>query len=207
MNKGRLEGLSDAVFAIVMTLLTIEIILPPELHISSDSELWHAVLETGPLLLAYFTSFLVLAMFWLLHNFFFHSLTKTVNRVLIMLNMVYLSFVALIPFSAAILGAHIHSVLAVRLYGLNVLLIGLVSVLLLRYAIYSDEVELHELDSRRTKQSRIRLYITPISTLVGIAVSGVSIPLALFFYAFPVLFNILPGTLNAIERVFKFELR
>ena len=60
----RVDALSDAIFAIVMTLLVIEIRVP-ELHGAvSNTDLWHSLLGISDLLLSYVLSFLVLFNFW-----------------------------------------------------------------------------------------------------------------------------------------------
>src|ERR1051326_7584148 len=136
MDKDRLEALSDGVFSIVMTLLIFNISVPM-LTTQSDSELTAALGKLWPTFASYFTSFAVLAMFWISHNFFYHSFTKEVNRKLVLLNMLYLSLLAFIPFSMRLLGQYDGLRTAVILYGVNVFAIGLVASAVLHYAIYS----------------------------------------------------------------------
>jgi uncharacterized membrane protein len=204
MNKSRLEFLSDGVFAIVMTLLVIEIHVP-ELTAPGDAELAAALAHLSPLFMSYFVSFVVLAMFWISHNFFYGAFTKTINRQLTLLNFLYLSFVALIPFSAHLLGSYPDSPLAVFVYGANVLCIGSVSTLVLWYAIHSNEIDTSHITRRVLIQAQIRSYLTPCLTLAGMACIPFSIPLALFFYAFPIVFNTIPGLLNWVEQQFGFN--
>lgn len=199
MNKSRLEFLSDGVFAIVMTLLVIEIHVP-ELETPANTELAAALAHLAPLFVSYFISFVVLAMFWISHNFFYGAFTKIVNRQLTLLNFLYLSFVALVPFSAHLLGSYPDSALAVFVYGANVLCIGSVSTLVLWYAIRSNEIDTSHITRRILIQAQIRSYLTPLLTLVGMACIPLSIPLALFLYAFPIVFNTVPGLLNWFEQ-------
>ena len=200
MNKNRLEALSDGVFAIVMTLLVIEIVVP-ELHSASDRELWEALRHLGPLFVGYFVSFAVLAMFWIAHNFFYGAFTKNVNRVLVLLNILYLSFVALIPFSAHLLGEYSTSRLAIFLYGLNVFIIGILAWIVLRYALNSKEIDTDHLSRRLLVQAQIRSALTPACTVLGMLAVWINIPLALFLYTFPIAFNIIPGLLDRLERL------
>jgi len=207
MNKNRLEALSDGVFSIAMTLLVIDIAVPVFTGGKpTEAELAAKILELWPVFVSYFISFIVLAMFWISHNFFYNSITKSVNRVQVLLNMFYLSLIALIPFSAGLLGEYTDLKAAVFVYGLNVLAIGVVASTVLHYSIYSDEVDTHELESRTMKQARIRSFLTPFCTLVGLVVATWSLPVALFLYAFPIVFNVVPGLLNAAERVLGFKL-
>ncbi len=202
MNKNRLEALSDGVFAIVMTLLVIEILVP-DLHFANDRELWEALSHRGSLFVSYFVSFSVLSMFWIAHNFFYGAFTKNVNRVLVLLNILYLSFVALIPFSAHLLGEYSASRLAIFLYGLNVFIIGILAWVVLRYALSSQEIDTAHLSRRLLIQAQIRSALTPACTFLGMLMVWVNIPLALFLYTFPIVFNIIPGLLDRLERRLK----
>lgn len=199
MNKARLEALSDGVFAIVMTLLVIEIVIPDILN-PTDTKLVAALSQLTPLFVSYFVSFVVLAMFWMSHNFFYSSFTKNVDRILVLLNMLYLSLIALLPFSAHFLGLYLTSPVAVLTYGVNVFAIGLIASLVLQYAVVSDEIDTAHTSRRMLMQARIRSLLTPVCTLVGMMLIGVSTWVALGFYAFPIIFNIVPGLLDLVER-------
>jgi uncharacterized membrane protein len=207
MNKARLENLSDAVFAIVLTLLVIDIKIPETDVIHTTASLVAALREIGPTMLEFFLSFIVLTMFWIGHNFLYSVFTKSINRVLIVLNLTYLAFISLIPFSARVLDTYREIPLAVMVYGVNVFLIGLLNIIIFKYALYSDDVDTEEVSSRLIKQANIRLTITPFFALIGIGVANYSTEAAFVFYALPIIFNVLPGTLNALERLFGFELK
>lgn len=196
----RLEALSDGVFAIVFTILVLELRVPEELH-DAAHELIPALLELGPVFLGYVVSFAVLAMFWISHNFLYDMIVKNVNRQMAVLNILYLAIVSLIPFSAHLLGRYVEVPLAVQLYGLNVIAIGLLVVLIFEYALASDEIDTSHNDRRTILMVRTRLYLVPTITLLGIIVSFVSIPAALFLYAYPVFFNVIPGLLTKTERL------
>ncbi len=204
MNKTRLEFLSDGVFAIVLTLLAIEIRVPE--HAQNYTDLIHGLKELAPVFLAYFMSFAILTMFWLSHHGLYQYFTKTINRQMVILNMAYLSCIALVPFSTHLLGAYGMYPIATALYGFNILLISLIAVGVFYYAIRSQEVDLHEFSARAFKQAKIRLWLTPAFTTVGLLCVFVSLPLALFFFAFPVIFNVIPGTLDASEKLLRFKL-
>jgi uncharacterized membrane protein len=206
LQKARLEGLSDATFAIVFTLLVIEIHVP-ELEHPSTQELLHRFFELWPLFVGYFVSFTVLAMFWMSHNFLYSVFTKNINRQLAYLNLLFLCLIALVPFFAHFIGRYYQEPLAAFLYGGHVLLIGVLQVLILNYAFRSEEIDTSHVSSRLLKQAYIRSGLTVGCTLLGMLVSLVSIPAALLCYAFPILFNIIPGTLDALERWLGFQLK
>jgi uncharacterized membrane protein len=206
LSKTRLEALSDGLFAIVLTLLVIEIRVPEVHGPLTDPQLWHELLLLQPLFVGYVVSFAVLAMFWLSHNFFYSHFVKDINRQLLLLNMGYLALVSLIPFSAHLIGAFPLSQLAVSLYGFNVLCIGLLNIAILQYALSSNEIDTTHINKRILHQAKIRSIVTPLCTVIGLGLAFVSIPAALAFFALPILFNIIPGTLNGLERIFGFEL-
>ena len=206
MNKTRLENLSDGIFAIVFTILVLDIRIPVGLTNPTSQELLHAFTTLEPVFLAYFVSFVVLTTFWVGHSFFFSDIVKDINRQLIGLNMLYLAFVTLIPFSAYFVGLYSDVPFAVMIYGVNVLIIGLLAILRLEYATSSKELDTSHNQKRHLAQARVRTYLMPVFTLAGIGAAYVWIPLAYALYAFPVIFNVIPGLLNASENLFGFKL-
>jgi uncharacterized membrane protein len=206
MNKLRLEFLSDGVFAIVFTILVLELRVPEALMHPTSGELWHALSELTPLFVAYFVSFAVLTTFWMAHNFFFSEVVKIINRQLVLLNMLYLAFVSLVPFSTHLLGRYSDIQTAVLMYGINILIIAAVAALRFEYALWSGEIDTSHNNRREIAQGRVRAYVMVVTTLCGMLVSYVSLSSALFLYAFPIVFNIIPGLLNATERLLGFRL-
>ena len=119
LKPSRIEALSDGVFAIVMTLLVIELAVPivPELLIAE--ELGTTLLGMWPKFLAFGISFLVLGIFWFNHHLFFHFIKRSDSR-FAWLNVLFLTPISLMPFSTALIGEyHIHSKVAVMFYGIN----------------------------------------------------------------------------------------
>jgi len=94
----RLILFSDAVFAIAITLLVIEIKIP-ELHDDvSDKLLLHSLGHLVPKFLGFIISFMLIGIYWSVHHRMFGFVTNF-NRKLLLLNLVFLFFVALMPFS------------------------------------------------------------------------------------------------------------
>lgn len=120
----RIVAFSDGVFSIAITLLVLELKLPQHL---ADDQIWHALGEQREQFLAYGISFAVIARFWLVHHSFF-SEVKAFDTRLIALNMLYLAFIVLIPFSSQVLGEYGGTLAAVVVYSANltaVVLVGL----------------------------------------------------------------------------------
>ena len=97
MTKTRVEAFSDGVFAIVMTLLAIEI-RPPDL--ASGESLAHGLWSQWPSYVAYVLSFLVLGVMWLNHHRIFEPVRRLDGLVLV-LNLNLLLWAVLIPFPTA----------------------------------------------------------------------------------------------------------
>ena len=194
MSKTRLENLTDGVFAIVMTLLVIEIKVP-DVH----GPLAEALQGLAPLFVSYFLSFAVLSAFWLSHHGIFHFMIRTINRQFIQLNILYLSFVALIPFSAHLLGSHPHDQVAVMWYGANIALVIVALFIMLTYAIRCKEIENERISKRTLWQAGIRNGLTFGMAVLGMFVSYYSISTAIFLYLIPAIFNAIPGSLNFLE--------
>ena len=122
---------SDAVMAIAITLLVIDLRLP-----DTACGLGPALRGLGPSSLAYVFSFFIIGQYWLSH----HRLMRPVRRYddrLLVLNLLFLFFIALIPFSTRLIGQAPGTRLAVVVYSLNILPLGLVSYAMVRHA-YGD---------------------------------------------------------------------
>lgn len=201
MTKSRIEALSDGTFAIILTLLVIELLVPDKISSNTEAELIHLLSDFGPLLVGYAISFAVIIMFWITHSVFFGTLVKTVNRPLALINALFLGFLALIPFSAHMLGRYMEFPIAAQLYGLNVLILGLIVVALFEYALSAKEVKTGHNDDHTIALVRARIYLTPMIIFFGLLLTTISIPAALFFFAFPIVFNSTPGLMTKLEQV------
>ncbi|HWH19450.1 MAG TPA: TMEM175 family protein [Solirubrobacterales bacterium] len=121
---GRIVAFSDGVFSIAITLLVLAIGVDNKEVL--DVGLGQALLNQHEALLAYAISFAVIGRFWVIHHGFFGDV-KAFDSRLIALNMLYLGWIVLIPFSSQVLGEYGGQFPAVVLYSANltgVVLIG-----------------------------------------------------------------------------------
>jgi uncharacterized membrane protein len=121
----RLAFFTDAVFAIAMTLLIVAVAVPGLRDESSGHELLHALGDKSPEFLAFFVGFAVLGNYWLAHHRFYGYLARIENG-FVALSLLYLAFVAWLPFPTALLGEFGDNALAVSLFALSA---GVVSAL------------------------------------------------------------------------------
>lgn len=122
----RIVAFSDGVFAIAITLLVLTLKVDPD---TTNSTLGQALLDERQDFFAYAISFAVIGRFWLVHHRFFGDVTGFDGR-LIVLNLFYLAWIVLIPFSTQIIGDYGGAEAAVVLYALNMVAVILSGVLL-----------------------------------------------------------------------------
>lgn len=122
---------SDAVFAIAITLLVIELKLP-ELSENSNRALSDSLLHTIPHLFSFFMSFFIIGIYWTAHHRMFGYVVNYDLR-LLWLNLFLLCFIVLMPFSSNIFGVYGHLNYAFYVYVANITMVALFNFLLYRY--------------------------------------------------------------------------
>jgi uncharacterized membrane protein len=180
-SKTRLEFLTDGVFAIVMTLLVLEIAVPELSHSEVATELPRQLFELWPIVLSYVTSFIILGVFWIFNNEMFRYI-KRANRTLLWITIFYLMFVAFIPFSTALLGEYGDQQISVIIYAINITIAGFWVNVQWWYATKNHRLVDSDLDSDFVRMMSRRLPVWPIMYLIAIAVSFVSIETSLIMY-------------------------
>jgi len=136
LGKGRLEALSDGIFATVMTVLVLSLsapIITGETSSQLTADVTSDVLALAPNVLSYVLSFLLLAVMWVSHHNIFHYV-KRIDRPLIWLNILFLLAVGFVPFSTALLGRYPLLQLPVIIYGANIVGIAIAMQGFLAYA-------------------------------------------------------------------------
>jgi len=129
----RLVFFSDAVFAIAITLLVIDVRLPDIGERASNGALVDAIRSIGPRIAAYILSFAVIGLYWLAHWRRYHYIVRADQR-LALLNLVLLGFVAFIPFPTSVMGDHGELPAALILYVATLTVAGLLGPATLVYA-------------------------------------------------------------------------
>lgn len=123
MDTNRLEAFSDGVFAIAITLLVLEIKVPPP-----STALGIALLQLWPSYLAYIVSFLVIGAIWINHHAMFKHIVR-VDVTLLLLNVLHLLLIAFLPFPTAVLAEAFHrgmdESIAAAFYGGVLTIIGI----------------------------------------------------------------------------------
>ena len=124
---------SDGVFAIAMTLLVVGITVPVLPDASSVAQLADLLNDRTSNVISFFISFGVIGRYWVAHHQFFALLSRADSR-LVGINLLYLAFIAFLPYPTALLGTYIENPLSVALYAVMVALISGLEVVLFRHA-------------------------------------------------------------------------
>jgi len=165
-NRQRIEAISDGVFAIALTLLILDIKVPVSETIHGEKDLLKAFAGLAPKLLSYFLSFMTLGIYWSAHSSQFHYISKS-DRHLNLINLFFLLFVSVIPFTTAFLSEFITFKFAIFIYWLNLTLLGAMLALNWRYAKKNQFLSLNESELVRVS-SAIKRRIIEAQTLYSL---------------------------------------
>lgn len=184
LTKNRLEAFSDGVFAIVITLLVIEIHAP---EVDADKSLAAALWHEWPSYVGYFVSFLVIGVMWLNHHRIFEQVV-VVDGPLLLLNLNLLLWTVLIPFPTSVVAEYFreggaHATTAMALYGGLILLTALSFVALYSWITHDDRL-VGALPPRAVvRRARIRFSFGIVVYAAAFALSWLSPTAALIGHA------------------------
>jgi uncharacterized membrane protein len=185
----RIEAFSDGVFAIVVTLLVLELKVPALKDHSSVSELAHQLVELLPKFLSWLISFVIVCKFWLNHHHLL-AMARHADYAMMWLNSLFLMGQAFIPFPTALMGEYYDNRLAVSFFGgvfaVNTLLFLALQAYIARNLIKPEFAPLQDPHAMR------KAMVGPASYLVGAAAAWVSVHAAFVIYALTPLFYITP---------------
>lgn len=189
----RILFFSDAVFAIVITLLVLELKAPHlEREHFAEATLRHELFELIPKFLGFIYSFFIVGLMWIEH----HRIFRYINHYdfgLIWRNLIFLLFVAFIPFPTALFSENYFSQTAFVLYAASFAMAALGKLWIWRYAV-SKRTELisAEADDEMIKQISRRSYAVPIVCVFAIGLSFIAVAFGGFAFPFiPLVANLL----------------
>jgi uncharacterized membrane protein len=133
LTKGRVEALSDGIFATVMTVLVLGLSIPVIAGAPPDISLLQ---NLAPNILSYVLSYMILTVMWVSHHNVFHYIAR-LNRPLTWLNSLFLLTIGFIPFSTTLLGHYPMAQISVVIYGINIAGVALAMQALMTYAMKS----------------------------------------------------------------------
>ncbi|HVH88264.1 MAG TPA: TMEM175 family protein [Terriglobales bacterium] len=187
MNKSRLEAFSDGVFAIVITLLILDI------HVPAQSSLTiQALRPLLPHIASFVLSFIIVGVYWVAHHHMLHFV-RQVDRKLLWLNLLLLLCVVFIPFPASLLGTGFANPLVVQLYGGTLIATNLAGLFFWLYATSHRALVVSHLN-RDFVRWVIKIHSSPMVVYaLALGIAGWSTTISLVLFAAVPLFFILPN--------------
>jgi len=170
-GNDRLEAFSDGVFAIVVTIMILEIRIPDELAFSGDPA---ALMAFTAAIATYALSFVVIAIFWSNHHYLIFTLPKA-DRTTIWLNNNNLFWITMIPLVARFFGQHPTSPRAAAAYAFVIMTCTISFSLLRRHGAKISSNEFHRSLHRRVFR---RIWIAVAAYALAMPLGFVDIRLA-----------------------------
>lgn len=176
LPTNRLEAFSDGVFAIVITLLVLDLKVP-----SGTEHLWRDLAADWPAYLGYFVSFSFIGGAWIAHSTMTRFI-RAADAALLRLNLVLLLFVSFLPFTTSLVATHLDNSAegaAVVFFGLDLTLAALMVNVVVGYAgrtpgLAADDVAEEELRAFE-RERRLALALQAFATVVGLFLPVVAV--------------------------------
>jgi uncharacterized membrane protein len=172
MEKSRLEAFSDGVFAIVITLLILDIRFPDVAY----GQFGTTLVSLLPRILAYVMSFIIIGVYWVTHHNSMHAMRKT-DRSFLWLNILLLLFVSFIPFPTSLLGRYPFQAGPIIIYGITLIACNAVGYVMLLYVHYHPHLAIPEFSEKYLRRH------TPVYAVVN----GAYLVAILLAHPFPLL--------------------
>jgi len=161
LNVNRIQSLTDAVFAIVITILSLALVVPP-----GDTHFNH------------------------------HHMIKT-NIFSIWLNILFLMFVCLIPFSSGFLANYLNTTISVIIYSINLIMVSILHLAMLIYAWEKRFIDPH-VDKNLYNNMRWRIILPTIVYVLIIPLAFLNKSWVVYLFLAPLFFQILFGRARKI---------
>lgn len=171
-SHDRLSAITDGVYAVALTLLALEIVVPSANSIHSYAQLNNYMVNNLlPQLSLYLISFIILSNFWASTNAI--PMYKKVDNTILTINLAILALVVLIPFSTSFVLSFYHYSQSVIIFSLIILLVGLLYLILYIYLFKENLVKerIYKFIEPHKRIMLIELSIPPVLALISIVLA------------------------------------
>ena len=165
----RVAFFSDAVYAIALTLLVVGIAVPSLRNGGDSDEMWDVLVDLRPELVTFFVGFAVIGRYWLAHHRMCAAL-GAVSTTFMAVNLVYLAFVAFMPFPTALVGRYEQNIVAFAFFAVVLAIVSFLETVLF---VVAERQRLLRIVISRAEQRR-----GLVASMLPVAVFVASIPLA-----------------------------
>lgn len=187
IDPGRLMGLSDGIFGMVMTLLVFGMGLP-EMELLTAGDFMAFMQSLAPTVGVTLVSFILLASFWIYHHEFIK--VKTLNFPYLWLNVFFLIAISFIPFTTSVIGSYSRFFLAEVVFGLNIFAALIFFMLMFWYANYRGFLERKISDNEKRYTYNTFFIIMGLTMVVNILDFNVSNNFIYLFLLVPIISTI-----------------
>lgn len=166
----RIDLLTDGIYAIVLTLLVLDLRIPHLQNANSSKELWEETKLLLPHLWSFIITFLWIANSWFSNQSYNRLIVKS-DAVVIWLQIFMLMLTCLYPFPTALMGEYPHNPLGVIYFGVLVNVGSVLVMLLTQYTVHknyiSEHVDLENLKKRVNMIPKLMpLYLVPVAVAI-----------------------------------------
>ena len=171
-SHDRLSAITDGVYAVALTLLALEIVVPSVNSIHSSAQLNNYMVNNLlPQLSLYLISFIILSNFWASTNAI--PMYKKVDNTILTINLAILALVVLIPFSTSFVLSFYHYSQSVIIFSLIILLVGLLYLILYIYLFKENLVKerIYKFIEPHKRIMLIELSIPPVLAVISIVLA------------------------------------
>ena len=162
----RIVFFSDAVMAIAITLLAIDLHVPEMDPAAAMTQLVPSLRAMGPRFMTFFISFIVIGVYWISHHRYFAYIVRYDTR-LIVLNLIFLFFIICMPFLAGLLGQYSSVPVAIAALGLSMAVIWW-------YASHDHRLIASDVSRQTIRLINVRLFSAPVMFVVAVPFAYVS---------------------------------
>jgi uncharacterized membrane protein len=169
----RTLALSDGVFAFALTLLVLDLFVPTLSLGATSMDLWQGLSKEYVSFMNYILSFFIAGVWWNAHHRNFQHIRDT-NTALRMLNILFLVWIALLPFFTKILDQYIRLQLSVVLYAVDQAAAGFLLTIIWWYASRNKDLVDKNMTPSAIRFTLVRNVVAPLYFILSISISFVS---------------------------------
>ena len=173
----RTVSFSDAVIAIAITLLALDLEVPQVPESLAAAQLPSALLELWPKFFSFLLSFWIIGFYWLAHHRMFRQV-RAYDRGMLLINLLFLMWIVLMSFSSALIGEYESQQLPVIIYAVHNILTSLTLTWLWRHTSKEGRLVETTLDPRVVRYNRLRALFIPTVFVLSIGLSFISVDIA-----------------------------
>jgi uncharacterized membrane protein len=200
MAKNRVEALVDGIFGVAMTLLVLDVKLPQGLPLDTDAAMRAQLLGLSGNFRIYLISFVVLGLYWIGHHLQFH-LVRSVDRVMLWINLCFMFGITMIPFSTSVLGEYGDLRSSAIVYGLNLLWLAVLYWIQIAYLERNPHLATTAFTPVLARQFKRRVAWFIAIPLISVAIAFFNAWIAVHLYFLMAIVGLLPGRITRNKHV------